>query len=67
MKDGMVEFDEEAIQKLTELIEDDAETLIDRFKALKDYANEYCAFSGDRSDSDSSVKFIMRTESIGEE
>lgn len=46
LKDGVVKFDEEGIQKLSELIENDLEGYFDRLKAIQEYADEYTSFGG---------------------
>jgi putative membrane protein len=66
LRDGMKEFDEEGIQKLSDLLNADIGGVVDRFKALRDYANEYTSFSGSAEDTDTGVKFVIRTDSIGE-
>ncbi len=65
LMDGMAEFDEEGIQKLADLFEDDGEGLLDRLRALQDYAAEYTTFSGCHEDMPCTVKFVIRTKSIG--
>ena len=64
LRDGMVEFDEEGIQALSELVEDDAQGLIDRLKALQELAAEYTSFDGGDASVPGSVQFIIRTEAI---
>ena len=66
LKDGMAKFDREGVHKLTDVLEGDGRQLIDRLKALKSLAEEYTSFAGS-SYGDSSVRFIMRTEPIGED
>jgi putative membrane protein len=66
LMDGMTEFDEEGIQTLANLFHDDAEPLMDRLRALQDYAGEYTSFSGANDQYPSTVRFILRTDSIGE-
>jgi hypothetical protein len=48
------------------VLEGDGRDLIDRLKALKTLSDEYTSFSGSY-DGDSSVRFIMRTDAIGDE
>jgi putative membrane protein len=66
LMDGMTQFDEDGIQTLSDLFEDDGEMLMDRLRALQDYASEYTSFTGSNEDYPSTVRFILRTESIGE-
>ena len=63
LKDGMSKFDKEGIQVLSKLLEDDAEVLIERLKTVQEMSSEYTSFEGD-ADMPSSVRFIIRTESI---
>lgn len=64
LSDGMKEFDEEGIQKLSDLLNADIGGLVDRFKAVCDFADEYTSFSGSADEADTGVKFIIRTDSI---
>jgi putative membrane protein len=66
LMDGMTQFDEEGIQTLSDLFEDDGEMLMNRLRALQDYASEYTSFTGSNEEYPSTVRFILRTESIGE-
>jgi putative membrane protein len=66
LMDGMTQFDEEGIQTLSDLFEDDGEMLMNRLRALQDYAGEYTSFTGSNEEYPSTVRFILRTESIGE-
>ena len=61
---GMFEFDEEGISKLTELFGDDVQDVVDRLKAVADAGKEYNTFTGLSEDMDGSVKFVIRTESV---
>ena len=66
LMDGMAEFDEDGIQKLSDLFQDDAQDLLDRLRALQEYSREYTSYSGASDAMPSQVRFIIRTESIGE-
>ena len=66
LMDGMAEFDEDGIQKLSALFQDDAQDLLDRLRALQEYSREYTSYSGASDAMPSLVRFIIRTESIGE-
>lgn len=63
---GMAKFDKEGIQKLTNLMDSDLTGIVDRVKALQDYAKEYSSYGGNVEDMDCSTKFIYKTDSIGE-
>jgi len=64
LKDGMIRFDEEGIHKLTDLLGDDVEKVIDRIDALKDAGSRYNTFSGLPEGTEGSVKFIYKTNGI---
>ena len=66
LKDGMAEFDTDGIQKLSSLVQDDGQEFFDRLRALQDYGRSYTTFSGANSELPSEVRFVIRTESIGE-
>jgi putative membrane protein len=66
LMDGMAQFDEEGIQELSSIFQDDAQELIDRVRAVQALGREYTSFTGDPDGADSSVRFILRTDSIGE-
>lgn len=66
LADGMMEFDEEGIQKLTDLMDADLSDLVDRLKAVQDYAEEYKSFGGCLDSMECTTKFIYKTDSIGE-
>lgn len=61
---GMFEFDEEGISKLTELFGDDVQDVIDRLKAVADAGKEYNTFTQLPENVDGSVKFIIKTEAV---
>ena len=60
----MQEFDEEGIQKISDLAGDDLQTVINHFKAVKKADKNYSSFSGKQKDSKGSVRFIWETEAI---
>lgn len=64
LKDGMAQFDSEGIRKLSDVLEDDGQTLIDRLKALQKLSEEYTTFSGSEGMLPGSVRFIVRTDAI---
>ncbi len=67
LMDGMTQFDREGIQKLSDLWEGDFDQLLQRLRALQAYGKEYTSFAGQgQSDMPSTVKFICRSQSIGE-
>lgn len=63
LSDGLTRFNDEGISKLLD-VADDAEALIERFKAVVNVSKNYKAFAGISDDADGSVKFIYRTDEI---
>lgn len=61
---GMFEFDEEGISKLTDLFGDDVQDVVDRLKAVADAGKEYNTFTRLPENVDGSVKFIIKTEGV---
>lgn len=64
LKEGIVTFDKEGIQKLAKIVNEDLETYYDRFKALQDFAEEYTSYAGCEEGVECSVKFIYKTDGI---
>lgn len=64
LMDGMFEFDEEGISKLTELFGDDVQDVTDRLKAVADAGKQYSTFTELPEGVDGSVKFVIRTEAV---
>lgn len=48
------------------MLDEDVEGLYDRICAVRDYAKEYHSYAGANGQMESSVKFIYKTEGIGE-
>ena len=63
----MKEFDEDGIHKLTDLVEVDVQDILDRLDQVMDAGKAYHAFTGDNSNENSSVKFIIETAGISED
>ena len=66
LRDGMTRFDREGIRQLTDLVEGDAVELIARLRALQELSGEYTSFAGTDANVPGTVRFIIRTDSIGE-
>lgn len=64
LKDGFAEFDEEGIQKLTDLAGEDLHDFMIRMKALKQADEDYDNFSGIRKGQTGSVRFIVETKAV---
>lgn len=66
LRDGLREFNEQGVQKLIDALDGDVEGLLNRVRAIADVSSDYRSFSGLSDEMDGSVKFIYRTDSIGE-
>ena len=64
LADGTKKFDDEGIRKLSDLVEDDLQDLMDRFDAIRSDDNAYTSFSGKSSGMDGNVKFVIETAAI---
>ena len=64
LKEGVEEHRTEGIDKITDLVNNNIEKYYDRLCAVRDYADEYTSFAGSGNDTDSSVKFIIRTDAV---
>ena len=64
---GMVTFDEDGIQALTEAVNDDLTGTYDRLQAMQDYADEGEPFGGVAEGKTCAVKYIFKTEEIGKQ
>lgn len=62
--DGVTKFDEEGIKKIYEAFDGDLSDFTDRLEAIKEAGSGYKTFGGSADDVDSSVKFIIKTDSI---
>lgn len=66
LSDGMKEFNEKGVQKIADALDGDLNGLVTRLQATADAAKAYKSFAGIPDGMDGNVKFIYRTESIGE-
>ncbi len=64
LRDGLSEFNEKGISRITELVEGNLENVIERYEAMRDLAAGYNTFSGIADGTDGEVKFIIRTEGV---
>lgn len=62
--DGVVKLDEEGIEKLYEAFDGDLTDFADRITAIQKAGSNYTSFGGTEDGVDSSVKFIIKTDSI---
>ena len=66
LSDGLKEFNEKGIQKLVEAVDGDLAGIATRLRAAIAVSKDYQTFSGLGDGMDGQVKFIYRTESIGD-
>ncbi|MCR4585999.1 MAG: hypothetical protein K5686_09780 [Lachnospiraceae bacterium] len=66
LRDGMIRLDEEGIQKVTELLGDDATEILNRFKAVRKAGENYTSFTGalDEDGDANSVRFVYKTGAV---
>ncbi len=63
---GLRTFDGDGVKVLSRLFEEDAQGFMDRLRAVQAYGEEYNSFSGLADGMPGMVRFIIRTDSIGE-
>jgi len=66
LSDGLKQLDEQGIQKLEDAFDGNLSQLAARLQALGDVSRGYTTFTGVSADMSGSVKFIYRTDSIGD-
>lgn len=64
LNDGMIQFDEEGIQKLTDTFNGNIGNLLDRLEKLKESGKNYNTFTALPEGSSGKVKFVIKTEAI---
>ncbi|MBD5544284.1 MAG: hypothetical protein HDR01_08625 [Lachnospiraceae bacterium] len=64
LNNGMIQFDEEGIQKLTDTFNGDIGTLLDRLEKIKESGENYNTFTALPEGSSGKVKFVIKTEGI---
>ena len=64
LKDGMAQFNSEAIEPISRLVNNDAQTALDRIKAVVKAGQEYNSFLGKSDDKAGSVTFVYKTAGI---
>lgn len=64
LMDGMVQFDEEGIQKLLDAYNGDVKDLLSKLEAVAEAGKEYQTFTKLADGTKGSVKFILRTETV---
>ncbi|MCF0114421.1 MAG: hypothetical protein HUJ56_03630, partial [Erysipelotrichaceae bacterium] len=63
LKDGIIQFNNEGISKLADLVNNDLDGYYERLCAIRDYAKEFTSFTMDEQNEGNSVKFIYKTNS----
>lgn len=66
LSDGMKQLQQEGVQKLSDLVQQDLGGFVTRLRATIDVSKSYTNFSGIADDAEGQVKFIYRTEQIGD-
>ena len=61
---GLKQFNEQGVQKLSDLVNGDVSGFITRLRATADVSKDYTTFSGNTGKKDSTVRFIYRTDAI---
>ena len=64
LAEGMAKFDEEGVQKITEIFGDELQNLLERLNAVADADSAYKAFDGQNENENGKVKFIIETAGI---
>ena len=64
LSDGLQQFSDEGISKITSLLKNDVGNIVERLKATVKVAQNYKSYSGLTDQMDGEVKFIYKTEEI---
>ncbi|MCI5660672.1 MAG: hypothetical protein MR371_00330 [Clostridia bacterium] len=64
LKDGLNEFNTEAIDKLLSVLDDDLPEIRDRVEAMFNLMRDYTSFAGISDDMTGSVQFLVRSEGV---
>lgn len=67
LKDGTKEYQDKAINKIADLVDDNFDKIKDKLTATVKAGQQYNSFTGINKDMDGTVKFIIETEAIGED
>jgi putative membrane protein len=66
LEDGLNKFYDDGIKKLTDTVSGDLTEFLDHLSAVADASRSYQSFAGKPNGMSGSVRFIFRTDSIGE-
>ncbi len=64
LADGMSEFKTSGIDKLTDVFDNDIQSVKSRIDAMSDLGKSYKSFAGIREGMNGSTKFIIETEGV---
>ena len=64
LSDGLKEFNEKGIKKITDAINGDVKDVYERVKATIDVSKNYKSFGGISDDMDGISRFVFKTDSI---
>ena len=67
MYKAILKLDEKGVSKITDVLDGDVKTFLDRVDAIKDAGRTYNSFSGIADGRKGKVKFIIKTEGIGKD
>jgi putative membrane protein len=66
LSEGIKKLNDEGISKIVDLVDGDLGDIIDRLDAIKEVSKDYNNFAGISDSMDGTVKFIYKTDEIGE-
>lgn len=64
LKDGVIEFNDEGISKIVDLLNKDVGSYYDRLCAVRDFADEYTSFTSRAAGENDTVKFIYKMNAV---
>ena len=64
LSDGLKQFSDEGVSKITDIFNGDLSGLAPRMKAMIDVSKRYKSYSGLTDETDGEVKFIYKTEEV---
>ena len=64
LSDGTKKFNDEGIKKISDVVNDDLQDVLDRLDALRSDENAYTSYAGKSDKMDGNVKFVIETEAI---
>ena len=67
LRDGLETFNEDAIQKVVDYVDNDLGTVSDRAHAMVDLMRDYGAYAGNVEGRTAMTQFLIKTEGVEEE